>query len=232
MQSAFFLPPFPVQSAQECGTVQVPTICGEKEKPKNAGSITRMPAERRSFMNSIQDMPYKITLCEVKEEDAAALLEIYAPYVRETAITFEYDVPTEEEFRERIRRVKQKYPYLAAVADGTIVGYAYAGPFIPRAAYDRSAEMSIYLRMDRKRLGIGSLLYDEMEKRLRAQGICNLYACIGVPSGGADEYLSFDSMHFHEARGYALAGTFHKCGYKFGRWYDMIWMEKLIAAHD
>ena len=91
--------------------------------------------------------------------DAAALAAIYAPYVEGTAITFEYDVPPAEEFARRIAHTLEHYPYLAAERDGTILGYAYAGPFGSRAAYDWTTELSVYLRMDCRGGGIGTQLY-------------------------------------------------------------------------
>ncbi len=99
--------------------------------------------------------------------------------------------------------------------------YAYAGPFIGRAAYDWSVEMSIYLRMDEHRHGLGKMLYQKMEDVLRAQGILNLNACIAVPKADGDAYLTDNSMKFHEHMGYQMVGRFHDSGYKFGRWYDI-----------
>lgn len=166
----------------------------------------------------------------VVPEDAARLLEIYAPYVEETAITFEYDVPTTEEFRKRIERIIARYPYLVIEIGGVIQGYAYAGVFKDRAAYDRSCEMTIYLARDAVGGGLGRKLYEALEEALRARGMLNLYACIGVPEQD-DEYLDHNSEQFHEHMGYTKVGTFHQCGYKFGRWYNMIWMEKMIGEH-
>lgn len=163
-------------------------------------------------------------------EDAEALLAIYAPYVRETAITFEYDVPTVEEFQSRIRNILQKYPYLIAEQDGRAVGYAYAGSFKERASYAWDAETTIYVARDRKRQGIGRRLYRTLEDILKAQGILNLNACIAFPPQ-EDEYLTRNSMEFHARCGFRLVGEFHQCGYKFGRWYNIIWMEKHIGAH-
>ena len=167
---------------------------------------------------------------EVTAEDAPELLEIYRYYVEHTAVSFEYETPTVEEFAERIRRITQKYPYLAAVRDGKTVGYAYAHAFVGREAYRFSAELTIYLDKSERRNGIGRLLYTELEKRLKEMGITNLYACIGVPADGkADEYITFDSQHFHEHMGFEIVGMFKKCGFKFGRWYSMIWAEKIIS---
>ena len=124
----------------------------------------------------------------------------------------------------------KKYPYLTAVKDNEILGYAYAGPFVGRAAYDWSAELTIYLAPKKRKQGIGKKLYKALEQALAESGIQNLYACIGYPEV-PDEYLTKNSAEFHEHLGYTKAGQFHKCGYKFGRWYDMIWMEKLIGDH-
>lgn len=162
--------------------------------------------------------------------DAARLLEIYDHYVKNTAITFEYDTPTLEEFKTRIEKTIKRYPYLVILEDGIIKGYAYAGVFKNRAAYDRSCEMTIYLDKDAKGCGLGRRLYEELEKRLCQQGILNLYACIGYPEK-EDEYLTTNSADFHTHLGYIKVGEFHKCGYKFGRWYNMIWMEKIIGEH-
>lgn len=162
--------------------------------------------------------------------DAKALLHIYEYYVKNTAISFEYEVPTIEEFKRRMTNTLKKYPYLTAVKDNEILGYAYAGPFVGRAAYDWSAELTIYLAPKKRKQGIGKKLYKALEEALAESGIQNLYACIGYPEV-PDEYLTKNSAEFHEHLGYTKAGQFHKCGYKFGRWYDMIWMEKLIGDH-
>lgn len=165
-------------------------------------------------------------------KDAPALLAIYAPYVEQTAITFEYTVPTIREFTARIAHTLEQYPYLVAESDGTILGYAYAGSFHDRPAYDWSVETSIYVAMDHKASGIGRKLYDALEAALKAQGILNLYACIACPDGDHDEYLSRDSISFHNKMGYRFVGEFRQCGYKFGRWYHMVWMEKFIGEHS
>ena len=112
------------------------------------------------------------------EADAAALLQIYAPYVENTAITFEYEVPTEQEFAKRIKHTLEKYPYIVALEDKKIVGYAYAGPFKERAAYDWDVETSIYVDMEYKRNGIGRLLYEKLEQLLCEQRILNVNACL------------------------------------------------------
>ena len=160
--------------------------------------------------------------------DAEALLEIYSYYVTDTAITFDYEPPTAEEFREKIRNTLKDYPYLVAEREGRITGYAYAGPFVGRAAYAWSSEVTIYLDREEKGRGTGRKLYESLERRLKEMGIRNLYACIGW-ADPPDRYLDGNSAGFHGHLGYTKVGHFTGCGYKFGRWYDMIWMEKIIG---
>ena len=171
-----------------------------------------------------------ITIRNAALADAPRILEIYAYYVEHTVITFEYDVPSLAEFEGRMRDIMKKYPYLVIERDGRIEGYAYAHAFVGRAAYDWAAELTIYLDHDARRGGMGRILYEALADRLKAMGVLNLYACIGYPQV-EDEYLTKNSAQFHEHLGFTLAGTFHNCGYKFGRWYDMIWMEKIIGEH-
>ena len=172
-----------------------------------------------------------ITTRTAAPADAKALLAIYTPYVEQTAITFEYDVPTLEEFTSRIQNTLRKFPYIIAEENNQILGYAYASPFKERAAYGWSVETSIYVKQDERQKGIGRILYDRLEEILKKQGILNVNACIGYPQI-EDEYLTQDSVRFHEKLGYSMVGTFHKCGYKFGRWYDMVWMEKHLSPHE
>lgn len=165
-----------------------------------------------------------IQIRPVRVEDAQQLLSIYAPYVENTPVTFEYEVPSLEKFRERILGIIEKYPYLAAVGpDDSILGYAYAGTFKDRAAYDWAVETTIYLREDCRGAGIGRQLYRELESILKKQHIINLNACIAYPNPS--------SVAFHEKMGYRQVAHFTKCGYKQGLWYDMIWMEKMLGEH-
>ena len=171
-----------------------------------------------------------VTVRSASPADAGRLLEIYDYYVKNTAITFEYDTPSLEEFRQRMERTMRRYPYLVIERDGVIQGYAYAGPFVGRAAYDWSCELTVYLAPDARKGGLGRRIYKALEDDLRRMGILNLYACIGYPETD-DEYLTTNSADFHAHLGFVKVGEFHRCGYKFGRWYHMIWMEKIIGAH-
>lgn len=161
-------------------------------------------------------------------EDAAALVDIYAPYVQNTAVTYEYAVPSVEEFAGRIEATLRRFPYLVAEKDGRIVGYAYAGTFIGRAASDWTAEVSIYIERDCRRSGAGRALYAALEGILGMQNIINLIAVIAC-SPAEDEYLTADSIAFHSRMGYQRAGVVDPCGCKFGRWYGLMWMQKLIG---
>lgn len=169
-----------------------------------------------------------LTIRAVSEADAEALASIYKPYVENTAVSFEYTAPNAAEFAQRIKSITRKYPYLVAEEDGCILGYAYAAEFKGRAAYDRSVETTIYLRQDKRQRGIGSLLYKNLEAKLKEAGFLNMYACIAKPREEKDEYLSWDSIIFHEKQGFRTVGCFTACGIKFDRFYDMIWMEKLL----
>lgn len=164
------------------------------------------------------------------ECDAEALLKIYAPYVRDTAVTFEYDAPSAAEFRDRIRNTLKKYPYLAAEKSGKIIGYAYAGGFHTRAAYDWAVETSIYIDRNYHGHGLGRRLYLALEDALKRQHIINLNACIAYTKD-EDSHLTHGSVKFHERMGYRIVGHFSECGYKFGKWYDIVWMEKHLGPH-
>ncbi len=161
-------------------------------------------------------------------DDAEALLEIYAPYVRDTAISFEWETPSAEEFRGRIIKTLGKYPYLVAELDGRPAGYAYTGPFVGRAAYGWEAETTIYLERSARGHGCGRALYDALAKASLAQNIYSLNACIGWRAED-DGRLGPNSAQFHAHMGFEMSGRFRRCGYKFGRWYDMIWMTKQLA---
>ena len=164
----------------------------------------------------------------VRLSDAGALAALYRYYVEETAISFEYAAPDAAEFRRRIEKTAAAgYPYFVAVYRGEIIGYAYAGPFIPRAAYDCSAELSIYVKRGETGKGVGKLLYRTMERTLKKQGITHLYACIAYPEG-EDPYVTMNSVEYHYHMGYAMAGYFKDCAEKFGRKYSMVWMEKSL----
>lgn len=155
----------------------------------------------------------------VTEDDAQALLNIYAPYITDTTITFEDVIPSVENFKQRIHDISQNFPYLVAIDDDNkILGYAYAHLYGPRAAYAWTVEASIYVDKNFKGHGLGTELYQKLEDILKKQGVVNLMACI------TEENIN--SIKFHEKRGYKAVGTFHKVGFKFNRWLDVTWLQK------
>lgn len=162
------------------------------------------------------------------EEDAEELLNIYAYYVENTAITFEHEVPTLEEFAIRIKETLNEYPYLVALVDGKIAGYIYASRFRTRASYAWSASTSIYIDKQYHKMGIGKMLYAELENILVKQNVVNVYAGVADPVE-EDEFLTHNSEQFHEAIGYKVVARYHECGSKFGRWYNLVEMEKIIG---
>ena len=169
----------------------------------------------------------KYVIREVQMEDAERLSEIYSHYVRNTAVSFEYDAPSAEEFRERIRNITKKYPYLVCEKDGYVVGYVYASAYSVREAYSWTAATSIYVDKDYRRQGIGKQLYKELEERLRKQGIINLLAGAAYCEK-EDEYLTQDSYRFHMKEGYEKVAHMKAIGKKFDRWYDLLWMQKKL----
>ncbi|WP_085833176.1 GNAT family N-acetyltransferase [Clostridium merdae] len=151
-------------------------------------------------------------------EDAPRILAIYAPYILNTCITYEYTVPTLEEFEERIRNISKKMPYLVyEQEDGTILGYAYAAPHMTRAAYQWDAELSIYMNEQNHRSGVGTILYKALIALLKEQGYINLYALISVPNE--------PSVGFHRSLGFEQVGIYPHTGYKLGRWNDIAILE-------
>ena len=192
-------------------------------------SLTLCPNSREKMRSKRQPIP--ITLRSATPADAGQIREIYAPYVRETAITFEYEVPSVEEFTERIEHTLEHYPYIVAESEeGNILGYAYAGAYYGRAAYSRSVEVSIYVHAGQHDAGVGRRLYEALEEELRSRGFLNLTACIAW-SDEPNRFLTHQSPIFHRHMGYEQCAHFHKIGFKFGRWFDIIWMEKMLGEH-
>ncbi|MDG4477795.1 GNAT family N-acetyltransferase [Streptococcus parasuis] len=163
-----------------------------------------------------------IVIRNAQVEDAANLVAIYAPYVEKTAITFETQVPAVEDFANRIEKILKKFPYLVAVEEGQIVGYAYASTYYARAAYDWTVEMSVYVQKEARGKGIGTLLYTALEEELTARGFKNFLACIALPN--------LASIALHEKRGYQQVAHFKKVGYKFGTWHDIVWLQKSLVG--
>ena len=159
-----------------------------------------------------------------KVQDIPRILEIYAPYVENTAISFEYTVPTLAEFTQRFLGITAQFPWLVWEENGTVLGYAYGSLPFERAAFQWCAEASIYLCPEACGKGIGKKLYAELEQILQRQGYRKVYAIITTANK--------PSVAFHEAVGYRLTATMPNCGYKFGQWYGTVWMEKDLNTWD
>ena len=164
------------------------------------------------------------------EDDAEELLKIYSYYVTETAVTYEEETPSVEEFRNRIRTIRSSFPYYVAEKDGRILGYAYASKFRTRAAYRWNSEFSIYVDKDVHRLGIGSLLLDAVEETLKRQGFFNLYAIVSA-SQKQSKYIPGESLPFHLKHGFAEEGCLSKVGVKFGEWFDTVYLVKRLKEN-
>lgn len=164
----------------------------------------------------------KIRLAE--ESDAAEILAIYAPYIKETNITFEYEVPSVTDFRERIRETARHYPYLVCLVEGKIVGYAYAHKQMERAAYQWNAELSVYIAAEAQHRGIGKALYSALIEILKLQNVQNIYAIVTSPNPNSEK--------LHQYFGFRTIGLYPKTGYKFGQWLDVSWLEKSIGRHE
>ena len=159
-----------------------------------------------------------------REGDIPAILDIYRPYVENTAVSFEYTAPSLEEFTARFRGFAKQFPWLVWEEAGQILGYAYAQPPFERAAFSWCAEPSIYLKETALRRGIGSRLYEALEAILGYQGYEVLYALITTENPG--------SIAFHEARGYRTVGVLENCGIKFSRRVGIVWMEKVALCAE
>ena len=156
------------------------------------------------------------------ERDAADILEIYAPFIRDTAVTFEYEVPDTAEFAERIRETASLCPYLVCEKDGETVGYAYAHRVRERAAFDWDVELSIYLAPGARGHGVGTTVLACLIELLETQGFRHLYSCVTLPNEA--------SIGMQKKLGFADAGVWHDSGWKFERWHDVGWFEKHIGA--
>lgn len=152
--------------------------------------------------------------------DAAALREIYRPYVETTAISFELEVPSIEEFGRRISLAVEGWSWLVAVTGGRLVGYAYGAAHRAREAYRSSVETSAYVHDDYFRQGIGRALYTQLLNELCERGFGSAFAGITLPNNA--------SVRFHESLGFEPIGVFPRVGRKFGRWHDVAWFYRPI----
>ncbi|MEJ7739843.1 MAG: N-acetyltransferase family protein [Chitinophagaceae bacterium] len=159
----------------------------------------------------------------ITESDTSEVLEIYKPYVLNTIISFEYDVPALDEYLQRIKTNIAEYPWLVCLQDNKIIGYAYASKHRYRTAYQWSPESTVYLSHEFHRKGIARILYETLFSMLRLQGYFNVYAGISLPNE--------KSVGFHKSSGFEEIGVFKKIGYKFGNWHDTHWFQLHLSEH-
>lgn len=158
----------------------------------------------------------------VRSQDAARILEIYAPYITDTVISFEYEVPTPEDFSARVETISSRYPYLVYEREGKVLGYAYASAYNERVAYDYTVDLSVYVDAAFCGQNIGECLYAALLDILKKQGYYNAYACITA--------INQNSLNFHKRMGFEDAGTHKLAGFKHGRWLDVCWYSKRLKA--
>lgn len=159
-----------------------------------------------------------------KDEHIKDILDIYSYYIINSPATFEIDIPEYSEFKQRVLNIQQKYPYLTALYNGKVAGFAYAAPLRSRKAYDYSCETTIYIHNEFLNKSIGKALYSKLFDDIKEQNIINIYACITESNK--------ESVLFHEKFGFQKVAHFHKCGYKFNKWHDILWLEKIISNHS
>lgn len=163
------------------------------------------------------------TVRPVSKMDVADILAIYTPYITDTVITFETEVPTIEEFTERIENIKNEFPYLVCEVDGRVVGYAYASKHRARSAYKYSVDVSIYVAHNYHHKGLGKALYTNLFELLNKYNYYSAYAGITLPND--------KSIGLHKSFGFIEVGTYHNVGYKDGKWLDVIWLEKPLKEY-
>lgn len=157
-------------------------------------------------------------------DDAEHVQAIYAPVVRDTAISFETEIPDVQEMRQRILSTLEGLPWLVCEVDGKVLGYVYAGRHRARAAYQWAVEVSVYIHPDARRLGVGRALYSSLFQLLALQGFSNLFAGITLPNDG--------SVGIHERLGFQPIGVYKDVGYKFGSWHDVGWWQLPMIQSD
>jgi phosphinothricin acetyltransferase len=163
-----------------------------------------------------------VAVRDATEADASACAAIYAPYVRDTAITFELDPPGAREMAERIAAALRAHAWLVLEDAGRVVGYAYAGTLNRRPAYRWACEVSVYLEPSRRRTGAGRALYEALLQRLSQRGYRMAVAGMTLPNEA--------SVGLHRAMGFQEVGTYRRIGFKLGRWHDVAWMQRELGA--
>jgi len=162
-----------------------------------------------------------LTIRLATSDDAGWIADIYAPYVRDTVISFEMEPPAADEMARRIEATLEVYPWLVAAEAGQPLGYAYASQHRTRAAYRWSCDVSVYVAPQAQRKGVGMQLYVRLLDMLAGQGFRNAFAGIALPNTA--------SVGLHERLGFMHLGTYRDVGYKLGAWHDVGWWQKILS---
>lgn len=160
----------------------------------------------------------------IKEEDISEVLEIYTPYVQNTPITFECDIPSLENFSDRVHHYTEQYPWIVAKDHGKIVGYAYASTYRSREAYQWCCELSVYLRPQAQGMDLGRTLYSALMDLLTLQGYYTVYGVITLPNEA--------SLALHNQLGFSMDGIQENCGFKLGSWHNTAIMSKTLRDFE
>jgi L-amino acid N-acyltransferase YncA len=164
------------------------------------------------------------TIRLAEKRDVSGILEIYSPFILDTAVTFEESVPDEESFWERIQGIMAELPFLVCEINNRVAGYAYASGYRSRASYRWTKEVSVYIHPDFHRKRVAHALYTSLNEMVRFQGIADLLAIITIPNE--------PSVSFHECFGYRKCAEFSKVGYKLGQWQNVGWFELFLQDEN
>ncbi len=168
--------------------------------------------------------PAHTNVRDATAEDGPACAAIYAPYITDTAVSFEAVPPTPEQMAERIATASRGHAWLVLEEEGRVVGYAYGGRFHSRAAYRWACEVSIYLELGRRRTGGGRKLYEALLARLTERGFRIAVAGMTLPNEA--------SVGLHRAMGFEAVGTYRRIGFKHGAWHDVAWSQRVLASGE
>ena len=169
-------------------------------------------------------MKGRIVIRSANRQDTEKMLEIYAPYILNSTVSFETEVPTREELQRRISNNQAKLPWLVCDIDNKLAGYAYAADHRLRQAYEVTKELSVYVHNDFRQCGVATALYISLMEILKAQGVSIVLAGITLPNSV--------SVSFHESMGFKPVGVYHNVGYKFGRYQDTGWWELILGTQN
>ena len=162
-----------------------------------------------------------MTIRNVRSADAEAILRIYAPFVLDSAVSFELELPSVEDMQKRIAHYTEKYPWIVAEENGEVIGYAYASSYRERLAYQYNVETSVYIDQQHQRKGVAKKLYDELFSILKEKGFYQAFAVITMPNEKSEA--------FHKANNFNSFAVFENVGFKFNQWHNVLWMARKIG---